>query len=279
MKAAWPLVVLLAASPAAAEPTRRALIDTFGGSVNNLGIQQSLEASWTWGLSRSTKPILSDAHLSLGLTSHLSPAYLRAGGWASWAPLSIVELRLGVEPVYYFGIVGSLIGFPSQQAVFDEDARRALRPHAVSRMGLRMYAAPTLRARVGRVLASSTVELERWDVNAPEPHAFFYEPFRDTLLSSDGNSLWRTSSVVLRESGNGGGRKLLAGLHHEFMRVRGAPDNDMHRLGPLAVWTLGDHRFGVRDPTLLVNVYYYLEDPYKRHEPGASVGVRFGLGR
>ncbi len=279
MKGAWPLVLLLVASPAGAEPPGRALIETFGGSVNNLGIQQSLEARWTWGLSHSAHPILSDAALSLGVSSHLSPAYLRAGGWASWAPLSIVELRVGVEPVYYFGIVGSLIGFPSQQAVFDEDARRAMRPDAVSRMGLRLYAAPTLRARVGRVLASGTVEVERWDVSAPAPHAFFYEPFRDTLLSSDGGSLWRTSTVVLRESGSASGRKLLAGLHHEFMRVRGAPHNDMHRLGPLAVWTLGDHRFGVHDPTVLVNVYYYLEDPYKRHEPGASIGVRFGLGR
>ena len=278
MKGAWPLVLLLASSPAGAEPARRTLTDTFGGSVNNLGVQQSLEARWTWDLSRSPDPLLADAHVSLGLTSHLSPAYLRAGGWAAWAPLSIVELRVGVEPVYYFGIVGSLIGFPRQDAVFDEDARRARRPDAVSRVGLRLYAAPTLRARVGAVVASSTVELERWDVNAPAPHGYFYEPFRDTLLSSDGSSLWRTSTVVLRESG-GGGRKLLAGLHHEFMRVRGAPGNDMHRLGPLAVWTLGDHRFGVHEPTLLLNVYYYLEDPYKRHEPGATFGVRFGLGR
>ena len=278
MKGAWPLVLLLASSAAGAEPARRTLTDTFGGSVNNLGVQQSLEARWTWDLSRSPDPLLADAHVSVGVTSHLSPAYLRAGGWAAWAPLSIVELRVGVEPVYYFGIVGSLIGFSRQDAVFDEEARRARRPDAISRVGLRLYAAPTLRARVGRVVASSTVELERWDVNAPAPHAYFYEPFRDTLLSSDGSSLWRTSTVVLRESG-GGGRKLLAGLHHEFMRVRGAPGNDMHRLGPLAVWTLGDHRFGVHEPTLLLNVYYYLEDPYKRHEPGATIGVRFGLGR
>jgi hypothetical protein len=278
VKGAWPLVLLLASSPVGAEPARRTLTDTFGGSVNNLGVQQSLEARWTWDLSRSPDPLRADAHVSLGLTSHLSPAYLRAGGWAAWAPLSIVELRVGVEPVYYFGIVGSLIGFPRQDAVFDEDARRARRPDAISRVGLRLYAAPTLRARVGAMVASSTVELERWDVNAPAPHGYFYEPFRDTLLSSDGSSLWRTSTVILRESG-GGGRKLLAGLHHEFMRVRGAPGNDMHRLGPLAVWTLGDHRFGVHEPTLLLNVYYYLEDPYKRHEPGATFGVRFGLGR
>ena len=277
MKGAWPVVLLLAASPVGADPPDHALTETFGGSVNNLGLQQTLEASWRWPLGRSAHPLFSDAHFAAGLTNHLSPAYVRLGGWAAWAPLSVLELRAGVEPVYYFGIVGSLIGFPSQHAVFDEDARRALRPQAVSGKGARFYFAPTVRGRLGRLIASATLDLERWDVDGPG--AYFYEPMRDTLLASDGDSLWRTSAVVLRESAGRDGRRLLAGLHHEFMRVRGAPTNDMHRLGPLAVWTLGHRRFGVDDPTLLVNVYYYLEDPYKRHEPGAAVGVRFGLGR
>jgi hypothetical protein len=271
----WVVLVVLAAVPARAEPPRRVLTETFGGSVNTLGVQQTLEASWTWDLGRSPHPLLSDAHLALGVTNHLSPAYTRIGAWAAWAPLSVLELRVGVEPVYYFGIVGSLIGFPTQGAVFDEDARRALRPQAVAQGGMRLFVAPTLKARVGRVVASGTVDVERWNVDGP--NAFFYEPFRDTLLASHGDSLWRTSTVLLMEANGQGGRKLLAGLHHEFMRVRRAPENDMHRLGPLAVWTLADERFGVQSPTVIVNLYYYLEDTYKRHEPGASIGVRFGL--
>jgi hypothetical protein len=271
----WVVLLVLAAGPAGADPPRRALTETFGGSVNNLGVQQALEASWTWDLSRSSNPLLSDAHLAVGLTHYLSPAFTRIGAWASWAPLSILELRAGAEPVYYFGIVGSLIGFPTQGAVFDEDARRALRPQAVAQGGIRLFVAPTLRARAGRVVASGTLDLERWDVDGPDP--FFYEPSRDTLLARNGDSLWRTSTALLLETNGQRGRKLLAGLHHEFMRVRRAPWNDMHRLGPLAVWTLADERFGVQSPTLMVNVYYYLEDPYKRHEPGASIGVRFGL--
>lgn len=277
MRYPWVVLLVLAAGRAGADPPRRALVETFGGSVNNLGVQQALEASWTWDLSGSSHPLLSDAHLAVGVTHYLSPAFTRIGAWAAWAPLSILELRAGVEPVYYFGIVGSLIGFPTQRAVFDEDARRALRPQAVAQGGMRLFVAPTLKARVGRVVASGTVDVERWNVDGP--NAFFYEPFRDTLLASHGDSLWRTSTVLLMEANGQGGRKLLAGLHHEFMRVRRAPENDMHRLGPLAVWTLADERFGVQSPTVIVNLYYYLEDTYKRHEPGASIGVRFGLGR
>jgi hypothetical protein len=79
--------------------------------------------------------------------------------------------------------------------------------------------------------------------------------------------------------GAASGQTLQAGFHHEFQRVRDAPQNDVQRVGPLVVWGMGGRRFGLRDPALIANLYYYLEDPYKRHEPGATVGLRFGVGR
>jgi hypothetical protein len=275
LRVAWTLVLLIAAVPAGAEPPRRQMIEVVGASVNILGVQNTLDISWRWRLSQSTNPLLSDAHLAVGVTNDLSPAFMRVGGFVAWAPLSVLAVRAGVEPVYYFGIVGSLIGFPTQDAVFDEDARRALRPDAVSELGVRFHVAPTLQFRLGRVVAAGTVEFERWEVDGPD--AFFYEPRRDTLLASGGDSLWRTSSLVLLESGSAA-RKLQVGLHHELQRVRDAPANDMQRLGPLVIWPLGDRLWGLAEPTLLANAYFYLEDPYKRHEVGATVGIRFVLG-
>jgi hypothetical protein len=276
LRVAWALVLSLAAAPAGAAPPERRVAGILGASVNILGLQHSLEAAWIWKTSGSPHPLLRDAHFGLGVTSDLSPAFVRASGFAEWAPVSVLVVRAGVEPVYYFGILGSLIGFPNQDAVFDEDARRALRPQAVSELGARFYLAPTLQARLGRVAFSSAFEFERWDVDGPD--AYFYEPRRDTLLSSSGDSLWRASTVLMLES-EGGGRALSVGLHHELMRVHDAPGNDMQRLGPLVIWSLGERRFGLRHPALLANVYYYLEDPYKRHEPGATLAVRFSLGQ
>ena len=275
MRVAWALVLLIAAVPAGAEPPQRQMIEVVGASVDVLGVQNTLDISWRWRLSHSTNPLLSDAHLAVGVTNDLSPAFMRVGGWVAWAPVSVFAVRAGVEPVYYFGIVGSLIGFPTQDAVFDEDARRALRPDAVSELGVRFHVAPTLQFRLGRVVASGTVEFERWEVDGPD--AYFYEPRRDTLLASNGDSLWRTSSLVLLESGESD-RKLQAGLHHEFQRVKDAPQNDMQRLGPVLIWPLGERLWGLQQPTLLANAYFYLEDPYKRHELGATVALRFGLG-
>jgi hypothetical protein len=274
LRVVWALVLSLAAAPAGAEPPRRQMTEVVGASVNILGLQNTLDVSWKWRLSHSTNPVLSDAHLALGVTNDLSPAFVRVGGWVAWAPLSIVAVRAGVEPVYYFGIVGSLIGFPTRDAAFDEDARRAMRPQAVSELGVRFHVAPTLQVRLGRVVASSTLEFERWEVDGPD--VFFYEPRRDTLLASNGDSLWRTSSLALLEAGSK--RQVQAGVLHEFMRVRSAPENDMQRIGPLLIWSLGERRWGLQRPALIASLYYYLEDPYKRHEPGATVALRFALG-
>jgi hypothetical protein len=250
------------------------MIEVVGASVNVLGVQNTLDISWRWRLSQSTNPLLSDAHLAVGVTNDLSPAFVRLGGWVAWAPLSVLAVRAGVEPVFYFGIVGSLIGFPAQGSTFDEDARRALRPAAVAELGFRFHVAPTVQVRLGRLVAAGTVEFERWEVDGPD--AFYYEPRRDTLLASGGDSLWRTSSVVLLEMGESD-RKVQAGLHHELQRVPDAPQNDMQRIGPLVIWPLGERLWGLQQPTLLANAYFYLEDPYKRHELGVTVGLRFGF--
>jgi hypothetical protein len=126
-------------------------------------------------------------------------------------------------------------------------------------------------------VATAGAELEWWRSNADEP--LFYEPSRDTLLESRGDRVVRTSVVVAHESVGPAGRRLLVGVNHRTSHVPGVPAADVDRPGLLAAWTLGDRRLGLREPTLLVNLFYYRADPYKKDEPGLNVGVRLRLGR
>ena len=88
------------------------------------------------------------------------------------------------------------------------------------------------------------------------------------------------SSQLLYEFPSGaGGRKLLAGLFHDLIDVYDAPDNRRQRLGPLAVWTLGDRRFGVREPTVIGCVFSYLDDRSKDGELGGFLALSFTIGR
>ncbi len=271
------LAGLASRSALAAGPERR-LSNTLGSSLNPVGLQDRLTLSWRWGLSRSKSPLLADAHFSLGLSDNLSPAYDRLGFWAELSPLSVLDLRVGVEPVVYFGTFGHLSAFPSYDSDFSKKARDRIKHEAVARTGVRLHVSPTLKMRVGKVIARSGAELEWWRVDAPGE--FFYEPTRDMLLDSDGDALLTVSSQLLYEfRGGPAGRKILGGLLHELTSVYDAPRNRIQRLGPMGLWMLGDRRFGLREPTVIGGVFYYLQDSSKKGELGAFLAVSFALGR
>ena len=166
--------MLQLAAAAGAEEPRRELRVSLGGSANPIGIQNTLDLSWRWRLNASEQPLLKDAHFSLGVTSNLSPAYERVGGWLELSPLSILDLRLGVEPVVYFGTFGALVGYPAYSADFSKKVRDATKDRGVAGTGGRVYAAPTLKLKAGSLIAVTGAEFEWWEVDAPG--AFFYEP-------------------------------------------------------------------------------------------------------
>jgi hypothetical protein len=271
-------LIVLGSRPTVADGPERRLANTLGTSVNPIGLQDELTLSWTWGLSQSKNPFLSDAHVALGVSNHFSPAYDRLEMWVELSPLSVLDLKAGLEPVFYFGTFGHLVGFPSYDADFSKDAREAIKDQAVSRTGYRYHFSPTFKIKLGRIIGRAGAGFEWWRVYAPGE--FFYEPTRDTLLDSDGDALLTLSNLLLYEfPPRPEGRKLLAGLFHDRIDVYDAPRNLRQRLGPIAVWTLGDRRFGVREPTVVGCVFSYLDDPSKDGELGGFLALSFLLGR
>jgi hypothetical protein len=271
------LASTLTATPAAAEPPRREIRNTLGAMVNVIGIENTLDASWTWRLSESKNPLLADAHLALGLTDTFSPAYNRVGAWVELSPLSILDLRAGIEPTLYFGLFNSLQDFSGYDALFDEKTRKDTNDLSYTGFAERVYFAPTLKMRVGRVIGAVSAEIEWWKAAGVGP--CFYEPARDVLIASDGDRVLRTSSVLLLEQPFAGGKKLMIGPMHQLVDVSGARANRVQRVGLLAVYDLGPRWLGLRRPTLIAQTAYYLDDRFKRHEPWALVAIRFHLGR
>jgi hypothetical protein len=251
--------------------------NTLGVAINPAGLQNRLAVSWKWRLYDSKSPWLSESHVTVGVADTLSPAYNRVEGWIGVAPLSVLEVRAGVEPVVYFGTFAHLLGFPSYDADFSDDVREARKDQAEGALGLRWHVTPILQFKAGHVLAWSRTELEWWRVDAPGE--VFYEPTRGVLLDSDGDRSIATSSLLLYEFPRAGGRKVLAGVTHELVDVPEAPRNRRQRLGPVGMWVLGSSRFGVKDPTVYASVLYNVEDPVREGKVSGVLAVVFGLGR
>jgi len=266
---------MLVASPVSsaaqqAEPGR-SITGQAGASINNAGVQTTLEVSWLRPLSTSTHPLLSGAHVATGVVHALTPAQTRLGAWVQYAPLSIVDIRAGVDPSAYFGTFNSLQGFDGYGEAFDSDARKS-RAGGEPGFSVRTYVAPTLKMKAGPFLASAGAELEWWRASADRE--FFYEPTRDTLLKSGGDRIIRTTAVVLYrralESGS-----LAVGPIHTTSRVPDARHNDVRRIGMLAVREYDGRRFGLPRPKLTLMVGRYLEDPSKDGEWTAAAAIGF----
>lgn len=267
------------AAGASAAPAVTELRTQLGASINNLGVQQSLEWSRRKALAPNAGPIRSEAHVQFGATASVSPSYARLGVWGQVAPLSILVVRAGVEPAYYFGTFNSLMSFDRRDELFDTDTRKA-RGDATTGTVWRWYVTPTLRARLGSIVAAATADLEHWSASATGP--LFYEPTRDTLLETGGESVVALRHVVMYEHVRASGARVSLGGMHTLQRVnglRGAHLNQVQKLGVL-VMTQSDGRFaGLARPSLTVAVARYLDDPSKEGGWTAAVAVGVSLRR
>lgn len=255
---------------------KRRFENTFAFVLNPLGVQDAFEASWTRSISRNEEPLHKDAHLAAGLVSKLTPAFERAGAWFEYSPLSVIDLRVGIEPVYYFGTYKVFLPFDRAAARFDDEIIEARVKEASSGFAGRIYFSPTLKARAGSVAARVRAELSGWKAQK-KGRPFYYEPAWDTLIKASGSTVLTVEGLVLREFEMSGGNKLLAGPVYDLTSVSDAAVNRKQDIGLLAVWTRPGTVRALKDPTVAAKLIYFLEDPWRRHEPAAQIAFVFGL--
>lgn len=266
----------VAATASAGRPWERRIDNTFFFVLNPLGIMDSLDVSWTRRINRSNDLLHKDAHLATGLMNRFTPAFARVAGWFEYSPLSVVDLRVGVEPICYFGTFKALLPFESASADFDDDVIRQRQKQAAAGFAGRVFFSPTLKAKAGSVVARARAELSYY--KAPEAgEPFFYEPILDTLVKAKGSTVLTFEALALREFDLGRGRKFLLGPVYDLTTVRQAPGNRKQDIGVIAAWSKSGAFHSVSEPALAAKIVYFLEDPVRRHEPAAflTIGFRF----
>ena len=250
-----------------------------GASFNNPGLQNTLEVSWTRPLSASTSPLFADAHLAVGLVSVTTPAVARLGGWVEYSPLSILDIRAGIEPAAYFGQFNSLLSFTGYGDPYDRKTRDARKDlgELESGSGSRAYLSPALKVKQGHLVARAGAEFERWSSSAAGP--MFYEPTRDVLMKASGDYLVNTSTLVMYQHDDASGGVLSGGFVHNLTHVFEAPDNRCQRLGVIGIREFGSPHFGVPHVRVTATVWRYLEDPSKQSQWGGALAIGFRTGR
>ncbi|MBK5254792.1 MAG: hypothetical protein JJE39_02050 [Vicinamibacteria bacterium] len=258
------------------EAWKRHVENTFAFVLNPLGIQDAFDISWTRSLSDRDDLLHKDAHLAAGVSSKLSPAFERIGGWLEYSPLSVIDLRVGVEPVYYFGTYKVFLPFDRAAARFDDDVIESRVDEAASGFAGRLYLSPTLKAKAGPVAARVRAEIAFWKAQKKgEP--FYYEPALDTLIKASGSRVLTLEALALREFRLSSGTTLRVGPVYDLTTVSDARVNRKQDVGLLAVWSKSGAFHAFTDPTIAAKLIYFLEDPWRRHEAAAQIAFIFGL--
>ena len=257
-------------------PKGHEITGQLGASFNNPGLQNTLDVAWVKPLSSSANRLLADARLAAGVVSVITPTMTRAGGWVEYAPLSIVAVRAGIEPIFYFGTFSSLMPFPSYDSTFDQDVL-SRKTGTSAGVGLKSYVTPSIQFRAGPLVARASADLEYWRSSADGP--FFYEATRDQLLASGGDRLINTTSVAMYEHRTGGGGAVSAGVFHGLTRVVDAGQNQSQRLGIIGVRQFASTHLRVPKPRFTVLVYRYLDDRFKQDSWGGAIAIGFRAGR
>ena len=255
--------------------TRHGVAGQLGASVNNPGLQNTIGVVWAKPLSSSRNPLLAGSSLSAGVVNVTTPTMTRVGGWVEYAPLSIVAVRAGIEPVGYFGTFSSLMPFDSYDESYDQDVLSG-KQGTTAGVGVRSYVTPAIQFRAGPVAARVSADFEYWRSSADGP--CFYEATRDQLLASGGDELINLTGVALYEHRVRDG-SLSAGVFHGLTRVFAAGRNQSRRLGVIAIRQFTMTHLRLPRPSLTAVVYQYLDDPSKQHSWGGAIAIGFQAGR
>jgi hypothetical protein len=255
---------------APAPATSRQVIDTVGASVNTPGLQNALTVAWSRRLGTSDAPLKKDAHLTFGVSQLLAPSYARIAPWVEYAPLSILDVRCGIEPSVYFPTYGTFAPFTSYDQDYSWDTVSEM--EGSSALAVRLYVKPRVRVRVGPIVAFVQGEVERWQTNADA--ALIYEPWRDTLIRAAGATLVSETDALMVEHAVSGG-KWSVGVTHDILSNVDSSATRIERAGVLVIREFAGKRFGLRAPTFVASAAYYLNDPSKEGTVYAWMALSF----
>lgn len=161
-------------------------------------------------LRRTGGLVFNDTFAGFGARVAITPAFTEAGVQLTIAPVDVFDMGVRVSYVNYYGVGTGLLPFDGLTGTL-ETSRNPRKEDARTGSALWAVLTPTLKAKVGPVIAVSGWEIAYTDMSATRGDAtspYVYEPFRDLVLG------WRDLSfehqaLVLFEALNGDHKPLL----------------------------------------------------------------------
>lgn len=276
--------------PAQPEPDiphlRLTMTNLLVGRVNPLGLEDQLRIGLQQVLYDKESPALRDNFIFFGAAPKLNPAFLKFGPAIEIQPLSVFNLKLGMELFRWFGSFSYMQSFYSPLANWSDSAiergKDAGRNYVTT--GIHVIIEPTIRLKVGPIAVVNRFSAEYWHMGVHTGDTVFYEPTEDTAVPANGWVLTNDLDVLYLTK-----FRFVAGVRYSVVApqysaadlkpgdVVDASTNRQQRIGPLFAYTFFRRGYAHFDnPTLVLIVNWYVEH---RFRTGADVnqGIPYGV--
>ena len=176
-----------------------------------------------------------------------NPAYLRGNARAIYSPMSIIDISAHGGLDYHFGSVATVMGFPSADAEYGDDAAmNALweEGNHSSATGWHAGASVTLKAKAGPLIVMLNGDMTHWNVNAEDnvEGDWYFEREQELMLALGGGQVLSLNGIFLYEIDRdlSDGASLRVG-NLTTRRTSIAAEDELLRTGLLAIWTRNEH--------------------------------------
>ncbi len=253
---------------------------------NPLGLELFQRMGMQQRLYSSEKAFFRDNYIYFGLNPKFSPVYARVGPAIEVQPISMLNVRVTMEMVTFFPVLGYTTSYASPSANYSDTARDVSEAQKLNYgpRGYHLMIEPTLALRAGPLVVRAKLGVEYWRMNLKNGDRVWYEPQLDTLLPANGWVLSQDYDLLYLTR-----FKFVAGLRYTLvMPLYDADDvaagdsiaglkksNSIHRLGPLFAYTFFDKGLAkFNRPSLILLAQWHVGH---RFRTGADVSAGMPL--
>ena len=236
-------------------------------------LRLALERRWIYH--RDDNPVLDRAHLQLGVSADVSPAFGRYGVNVQWLPVQALRLRVEYGLLVYHGYI-SLLGFDSLGDDWSESVRIERSQQADVQIGHNLRIIPEVRMKVKRLVYLAIPEINLFALDHDD--GLVFEPWYGLLTERTDWVILVRNLLLLEILDASHDHRLLAGAYYTYRRALGTGFENQ-RVGLAAVYSPADAWGPFEAPTLLVLAGFHIADRFTRLTPVilGGIGGRFRL--
>jgi hypothetical protein len=284
-------VCLLAGSALAAPPSARpadppppeipdfriAIASLLAVRYNPLGLEEQLRIGLQKRLYNNEKLAMRDNFVFFGLSTKLSPAFIKVGPSLDIQPMAMLNLRFTAEVMGWFGSFGYLQSFGSPQDNYSDSTITRLKDAGSNYVaaGAHFTIEPLVQAKFGPIVLRNRLSVEYWRMSVRAGDTVFYDPTLDTLIPANGWLINDDIDLLYVSK-----KRFVVGIRYSVvMPIYSATDfragevqehdNGHHRLGPLLAYTFFDRGYTrFNKPSLILILNWYADHRWRN---GADV--------